>query len=474
MSKFRVIAALALIAVPQARAQDKLEVSGVILPRDGGGMFLRNAEGDRIEIEWSEKTQVALKVDTRQLGDLKLAVAPARPRVGLDPVKEARKSLSSLERDVMDKPEEIFAQAGAAIANFLGAATYKERLKFARNPKRVEALMAKFYQGNADGPIEFRKPRDGWKLQPYRRFLLTTVEMADFREVAVAVERSPDGEYLVDWESFVAYSEIPWDQIEKQRSTKPFLVRARAAIGDYYNHGYKDDEWACVRLEDAQQEHTFYGYVKLDDPLLSELKNVMTFRGSTHVTLKVAYPEGGKGKQQLLITDVVAKGWVSWDRSEPVGEAGVLKFRVHSSSQTIDFKLPAGPITGIVKVPTGQAVQAALQDARDEQRIEERGLVLRFNEKPAREQLPSAADPRFVGLWDPTTKPRRLRIGGVNYELSLKLGEQSNALLFNVLTTADCKPLVNRATVIGRKRGAVIVADEIHLQPIGAQVKLDE
>jgi len=153
---------------------------------------------------------------------------------------------------------------------------------------------------------------------------------------------------------------------------------------------------------------------------------------------------------------------------------GVFKFHVPSSSQTIDFKVPAGPVTGIVHVRGGQALEAALQAAADEAWIAERGLVLRFDEKPPREQLPTEADPRFVGLWDPAAKPRTLRINGEDYELSLKQGGQADALLFNLLTPADCHPFVNSATVVGKRRGEVIVADEIHLVPLGDQAALDD
>ena len=50
---------------------------------------------------------------------------------------------------------------------------------------------------------------------------------------------------------------------------------------------------------------------------------------------------------------------------------------------------------------------------------------------------------------------------------------QTQALLFNVLETKDCKPFVNRARVVGLKRGPDS-CQEIHLQPIGNQAALDD
>lgn len=153
-----------------------------------------------------------------------------------------------------------------------------------------------------------------------------------------------------------------------------------------------------------------------------------------------------------------------------------LDYKIHSSKEVVTFEIPSGPITAIRDCRGGKHLQTALAEAKNEKWISERGLALRlyFNQKPATEQLPSADDLRFIGTWDPTTKPRTLSINGTRYELSLKKGGQTSALLYNVLTVADCRPFINRATVIGTKKGGVIVADEIHVQPVGDQAANDD
>ena len=151
-----------------------------------------------------------------------------------------------------------------------------------------------------------------------------------------------------------------------------------------------------------------------------------------------------------------------------------LEYSVHSSKEVITFPIPEGPVTGI-KTPRGKKqTEIALKEAKEEKWLSEHGLALYFNQKPEKEQLASSKDPRFIGTWNPNSKPRTLSINGTDYEISLKKGGQTKALLYNLLTTKDCHPFIHRATAIGKMEGDILIADEIHLLPIGNQASLDD
>ena len=151
-----------------------------------------------------------------------------------------------------------------------------------------------------------------------------------------------------------------------------------------------------------------------------------------------------------------------------------LTYKIHSSKEVVTYSVPKGPITGIKTTRGGKIFQRDLQAAEKEKWLSENDLNLYFNEKPVREQLGTKDDPRFIGTWDPTTKPRTLSINGAKYEISMKKGGQASVLLYNLLSVKDCKPFINEATVIGRQKGDVLIAEEIHLQPIGDQAALDD
>lgn len=154
-------------------------------------------------------------------------------------------------------------------------------------------------------------------------------------------------------------------------------------------------------------------------------------------------------------------------------QKNVLRYRIQASKQTIDFPVPEGPISAIISLRGARRVGAALAIAEQEHWIPEFGLALHFGVR-LQDQLPTADDPRFVGIWDPTSKPRTLTIKERKYELSLKKGGQTNALLYNVIEFKDCKPYVNRARVTGHLNDTVLLADQIHVLPIGDQTTSDD
>jgi hypothetical protein len=150
------------------------------------------------------------------------------------------------------------------------------------------------------------------------------------------------------------------------------------------------------------------------------------------------------------------------------------EYKIHSSKEVVTFSIPKGPVTGIKTSRGGKQLERTLKEAGEEKWLSEWGLKLYFNQEPTREQLATRDDPRFIGLWNPVSKPRTLTIKGNNYEISMKKGGQTSALLYNLLSVKDCKPFINKATVIGQIKNDVLIADEIHIQPIGDQAALDD
>jgi len=103
-------------------------------------------------------------------------------------------------------------------------------------------------------------------------------------------------------------------------------------------------------------------------------------------------------------------------------KGGKPSFNVHSSTQVLTYQVPKGPITGIVVLRGRRQGDKALETARREKWIPERGLRLEFGQSVVEGHLPTPDDPRFIGTWNPAITPRTLRIGATAYEISHKRG----------------------------------------------------
>ena len=143
-------------------------------------------------------------------------------------------------------------------------------------------------------------------------FAFCQVETGDFWEHPIQLKRSLKGgeeNYLIDWESWVGYSEKTPQEMKDEKPTTPFLVRAKLATQDYYNYGFSDDtKWQSFQLLIGKPEESFTGYLPSNSEDLLKLKasegKILT------VILKVAYPENARSNGQVLITEVIKVG--SW------------------------------------------------------------------------------------------------------------------------------------------------------------------
>ncbi|MEM9478345.1 MAG: hypothetical protein AAGA58_01645 [Verrucomicrobiota bacterium] len=206
----------------------------------------------------------------------------------------------------------------AIIRAFLNAPSWRERLEFCRMPDRISPLAEEFYRGKEDGPINFRKIEEGSKAQLFENFFITRVVLDDFSERIVAVEKTGEESFLVDWESFVAYCEIPWAQMPVEKPTSPVLMRVIAFYDSYFNFDFESNAYSCFRLQSNDGNHTLYGYTMRGTQIDRQMRARIAdddFKRPL-LTLEVAYPRNPKSDNQVLIKGMAEVGWVIRPGSE--------------------------------------------------------------------------------------------------------------------------------------------------------------
>jgi hypothetical protein len=228
--------------------------------------------------------------------------------------------------------------AESALRGFLAAKTDKERLKFVLAPKTLTAQMADYYSRSAAASTELRKI-ESTKFMEINGHLWCSLQFSDqnFSTHLATLKEAGDA-YLLDWESFVAYGEMPWDELCQKRPTAPKQMRVLLAHTPYYNFKYSDPtKYVAFRIESREPSQWLYGYVERESalhrtllgyaPLGSKRESALPGTILGYVSLVSKQPlnvrlhfEADAGADNLAIIDeVIHTGWAT---PEILGEAG--------------------------------------------------------------------------------------------------------------------------------------------------------
>lgn len=220
-------------------------------------------------------------------------------------------SLSSAERSEL---------AESTLRNFLAAKTSTERLKFVLASDTLTAQIEEYYNRPATATIELRKI-DSTKFVDINGHPWCSLEFSDqdFGAHKVMLKEIDDS-YLIDWESFVAYGEMPWDALCQERPAAPKQMRVFLAHTPYYNFKYSDPtKYVAFRIEPQGPSKWLYGYVERESALHRQLLNHVTPGSKQPLNVRLHF-EPDAGADNLAIIDELIH--TRWATPEILGEAG--------------------------------------------------------------------------------------------------------------------------------------------------------
>ena len=210
----------------------------------------------------------------------------------------------------------VLAEAEALAQKFLDARQIDELLPLVRDPRVVEPKLRRFYPAGiieAPGMTGFNVDA-----QTTRRGTLTSLKVRtrSYEEKALAFVATPQG-LKIDWESWVGWSDMPWEEFMATKPTTPRVFRVYLSPVDYYNFAFSDDlKWQAYRLSSPDEAHALYGYAELGSKVNASLRPPPE---STRVplTLALKFPEHATSNNQVLVDRLVAEGWVLETESPP-------------------------------------------------------------------------------------------------------------------------------------------------------------
>jgi hypothetical protein len=203
----------------------------------------------------------------------------------------------------------LLAQAKLLVGQFLDARRIEEMLPLVRNPQVAEARMRSHYPGGeieASGLMEFNTAGGLYKMGSSFEVKVRT---RDGQDRALAFCETPEG-IKIDWESWVGWSEMPWEEFMDSKPTTGKLFRVLLEPVSYYNFAFSDEQkWNAYRLESPDGQLEIYGYAGRNSELASDLKLPLDKKQSA-LTLLLKFPAAAKADNQVIIEKIIANGWL--------------------------------------------------------------------------------------------------------------------------------------------------------------------
>lgn len=272
-------------------------VVGLLIVGIGGWMVL-NETG---ESEPSEAGGSALLGDFESSGLIPKAPAPS-------PEEQASEAEF---KNLVDGGQGFLEGAKNVVTAFLNAESLEDLEPLVRHPGVTMPRMKEWYAKQPWKSPGMKEYGVGGRFLVEGEMVWIDVKDGGYHPRRIAVEKTPDG-YLVDWESWVAWSSMAWEDIFEKKPTEPVEVRILCSNDNYYNRLFSDDtRWGSVRLVHPDKERVLYGYIDKQAgkqiTLLTDLKQA----GGQSVTLKIRFPENSVSDNQVYIDEYVQSGWVS-------------------------------------------------------------------------------------------------------------------------------------------------------------------
>ena len=208
----------------------------------------------------------------------------------------------------------------ACLEDFLAAADVDQRLPFVRHPEKTEARMRTFRARSEFEPLgqlvamgDDVNVADTGQLQ----VLWFDVQLENGPSRTAVFEITPSGAKL-DWESFVFYEELPWEQFRSTLPSTPYAFRIRCYPDNYFNYDFDDaTSLLSLRILHPKETETFWGYVDRNSPLASSFIRLINKKKPSRssplnliLTLRFP-PSASEESNQVWIDSIESEAWFS-------------------------------------------------------------------------------------------------------------------------------------------------------------------
>lgn len=242
------------------------------------------------------------------------AEGPTRDRPPHGKLVFVTRAGSSSEGAASETAEARLVLVKEALTAFLGADTVDKLLPFVANRSQVEPAVRAYYTKYSLKPIQAadiqRFPNAAARADE-APMLVTLSTGAKIRATVLA---TADGQLGVDWPSFVALSDMEWNEFFDSKPAAPVMFRVVAEAGDWYAGTFADaSKYRCIKLTDPHDHasSSYFAYAERAGVIGQEMTALIRdHTGPFPLTVRVKYPQDATAAHQVLLDSVVADGWL--------------------------------------------------------------------------------------------------------------------------------------------------------------------
>ena len=183
---------------------------------------------------------------------------------------------------------------------------------FIRDPQRVQPLIEDYYSRHTfamPGVSEITRFQE--IMINLKVFLVADIVLEDKGASTVVLQDSGEG-FVVDWETYVCYNPMGWEDFYRKRPGQAMSLRVFATLD--HNPGFAfpgEAEWLCVRLIGRDSDEELYGYARTGSKTALRLREMLYDEWEFPCILQLQFPEDGKGgDRQVHIKDLVMENWI--------------------------------------------------------------------------------------------------------------------------------------------------------------------
>lgn len=205
-------------------------------------------------------------------------------------------------------------QADDLLTNYAKAKKWQDKIPFVYQPDRTRVLMEQFYEvQKASDPVSGALLNRGHYRLDGTEILHYTYSCNRPGDVLeLALRRGPDGRFLLDWTSFVGFSQMSWEQFKKERTTEATLFRAFATASDYFNYEFSDQKsYLSINLVSPDGLVSLHGFCQRNTPMATALSQTLSRSNSmSGIVVRLAFPERSESDHCVWIRQFVSDRWL--------------------------------------------------------------------------------------------------------------------------------------------------------------------